>query len=294
VLDGTRPLPTRQTALQTLIDARPDDLRELCESLLNERVLNATAARGLALFDDPEIGKRLIESYRRFDPRERQAVLNTLVARASFAAALLDSLGDGRNGIPRDDVTSLHARQILAFNDEKLSQRLAETWGVLRDTSEERQQLISDLRTRLSPETLKQADLASGRQIFQKTCANCHKLYGEGKPIGPDLTGSHRANLDYLLQNIVDPSAQVPANYRVSVVTLKDGRVLSGIVGSRNNRTLTVQTATDSHIIELSEIESETPSPLSIMPDNQLQTLTPDQQRDLFAYLMHPVQVELP
>jgi putative membrane-bound dehydrogenase-like protein len=294
VLDGTQPLPTRQTALQTLIDARPDDLRGLCESLLNERVLNATAARGLALFDDPAIGKRLVESYRRFDPRERQAVLNTLVSRASFAATLLDSLGDGRGRIPRSDVTSIHARQILAFNDEKLSKRLAETWGVLRDTSEERQQLMSDLRTRLSPETLKQADLASGRQLFQKTCANCHKLYGEGKPIGPDLTGSQRANLDYLLQNVVDPSAQVPANYRVSVVTLKDGRVLSGIVGARNNRTLTVQTATDSHVIELSEIESETPSPLSIMPDNQLQTLTEDQQRDLFAYLMHPVQVAMP
>ncbi len=80
-------------------------------------------------------------------------------------------------------------------------------------------------------------------------------------------------------------------NYRVSVVVLNDGRVLSGIVGSRNDRTLTVQTATDSHILERSEIESETPSPLSIMPDNQLQTLTEDQQRDLFAYLMHPVQV---
>ena len=291
VLDGTQPLPTRQTALQTLIDARPEDLRELCESLLNERVLNATAARGLALFDDPTIGKRLVESYPRFDPRERQTVLNTLVSRASFAATLLDSLGDERGRIPRNDVTSLHARQILAFNEEKLSKRLAETWGVLRDTSEERQQLISDLRTRLTLETLKQANLASGRQLFQKTCANCHKLYGEGKQIGPDMTGSQRANLDYLLQNVVDPSAQVPANYRVSVVTLKDGRVLSGIIGSRNNRTLTVQTATDSHVIELSEIESETPSPLSIMPDNQLQTLTEAQRRNLFAYLMHPVQV---
>ena len=293
VLDGSQPLPTRQTALQTLIDARPDDLRKLCESLLNERVLNATAARGLALFDDPAIGKRLAESYRRFDPRERQTVLNTLVSRASFATALLDSLGDGRNRIPRGDVTSLHARQILAFNDENLSQRLAETWGVLRDTSKERQQLIRELRMKLSPETLKKADLISGRRLFAKTCANCHKRYGEGKQIGPDLTGSQRSNLDYLLQNVVDPSAQVPANYRVSVITLKDGRVLSGIVGARNNRTLTVQAATESHVIELSEIESETPSPLSIMPDNQLQKLTAEQQRDLFAYLMHPVQVAL-
>ncbi|MBI1313988.1 c-type cytochrome [bacterium] len=290
-LDSSQSLPTRQTALQTLIDARPDDLRELCESLLNERVLNATATRGLALFDDPAIGKQLAQSYSRFDPRERPAVLNTLVSRASFAAALLDSLGSGRGKIPRSDLTGLQARQILAFNDETLTQRLTETWGTLRDTSAERQQMIAALREKLSPETLARANLVSGRRLFQKTCSNCHKLYGEGKQIGPDLTGSQRANLDYLLQNVVDPSAQVPANYRVSIVVLNDGRVLSGIVGTRNNRTITVQTATESHIIELSEIESETPSPLSIMPDNQLQTLTDEQQRDLFAYLMHPVQV---
>ena len=58
-------------------------------------------------------------------------------------------------------------------------------------------------------------------------------LYGKGGKLGPDLTGSGRTNLDYLLENIVDPNSAVSADYRMNILHLKDGRVLSGmIVGS--------------------------------------------------------------
>lgn len=93
---------------------------------------------------------------------------------------------------------------------------------------------------------------------------------------------------------MVDPSATVGAEYRMSVVVLKDGRVLNGIVRSRNDKTLTLQSAKERITLELADIEEVKPSTVSLMPDGQLQTLTPDQIRDLTGYLMHPVQVPLP
>ena len=57
------------------------------------------------------------------------------------------------------------------------------------------------------------ADLSLGRALFAKTCAKCHTLFGVGGKVGPDITGSNRANLDYLLENILDPSAVIPKEY---------------------------------------------------------------------------------
>ncbi len=81
-------------------------------------------------------------------------------------------------------------------------------------------------------------DRSHGRAIFDRACASCHKLYGSGGEIGPDLTGSGRDNVDYLLENIVDPSAVVTADFRMVVVAMHDGRVFNGLVKRQTDRTL--------------------------------------------------------
>ena len=154
--------------------------------------------------------------------------------------------------------------------------------------------MIHGLKGRLTRDEIAKADLRKGRLLFQDICAKCHTLYGEGAKIGPDLTGSGRANLDYLLENIVEPSAVVSAEYRLSEVTMKDGRELAGIVKARTGRTLTLRTLTDEQTVELREVVNEGVSTLSMMPEGLLLPLQPEQVRDLIAYLRHPVQVPLP
>jgi len=294
VLDDKAELQTRQAALRTLIDARPPDLRAFCESLLSVRVLNATAARGLALFDDPRIGARLASEYRRFQPVDRPAVLETLVSRPSFAAAMLDYVGEGRKPIPPSDISAFHARQIRSFEDEALDRKLAEVWGELRESPADRQQAMAAWRDQLLPEATAQADPRHGRALFRKVCAQCHTLFGEGEKIGPDLTGAQRSNLDYLLENILDPSAVVAKDFRMTVVRMTDGRVLNGLVVSQDDQTLTIQTPTDKLTLNLADIEEMKLTPLSPMPDGLLNNLPPEQVRHLFAFLMQPAQVPLP
>jgi putative heme-binding domain-containing protein len=130
--------------------------------------------------------------------------------------------------------------------------------------------------------------------VFSKTCQQCHRLYGEGGTIGPDLTGSNRSDLDYLLGNIIDPSAEVGRDYRMSVVQTTAGRVVTGIVVERSPARVAVQTATEKVVLPAEDVESVKDSALSIMPDNQLDALTKEQVRDLIAYLRANRQVPLP
>jgi putative membrane-bound dehydrogenase-like protein len=290
-LDDRSELPAREAALKTLIASRPPDLRALCEKLLEVRGLGVVAARGLALSEDPAIGGRLATVYRKFSPQERVALLDTLVSRPAFAKALLDEMATG--AIAKADLNAFHARQIRGFEDEALTKQLIEVWGELRDSAADKKALVEKLKGDLKPEALAAANLGNGRALYAAVCGACHVMYGEGGKIGPDLTGSGRANLDYLLENIVDPGAVVSADYRMSLVTLEDGRALSGVIAGKDERTLTLRTLAETMTIDQKEVVKIDTSPMSMMPEGLLLAFPPDQVRDLIAYLMHPVQVPL-
>jgi putative membrane-bound dehydrogenase-like protein len=282
----------RGPALQALIDARPDDLLKVLQNLISDRVVAGVAVRGLALFDEPRNANLILAQRHRWLPDAQRAAIDTLAARPSYAKVLLEAVADGR--IARSEVTAAHARQMRSFGDETLTALLAKVWGDVRGTAEEKEQLMAQHRAALTPAALQQADLAKGRELYIVACASCHALFGQGGIIGPDLTGGDRRNLNYLLENIVDPNAMVPADFKMSVVTLKDGRVLNGVVGARTGRTLTLQTPTEKLTLERAEVEKIEDSTLSLMPEGLLEAMTAGQVRDLIAYLQSPQQVPLP
>jgi putative heme-binding domain-containing protein len=178
--------------------------------------------------------------------------------------------------------------------DPALSARLSEVWGELRDSPADRRAKVEALRDDLSADTLASADKSRGRAVYDRVCASCHKLYGRGGEIGPDLTGAGRDNLDYVLENLVDPSASVNADFRMSIVAMRDGRVLNGLVRARTDRTLTLQTQTEAFVLDRTEIEDVRSSPVSLMPEGLLDPLNKEEVRDLIAYVMHRAQVPLP
>ena len=291
VADKTQGMPQRKAALQTLIDARPPDLRQICEEALNERYLNPVAATGLAQFGDAKAATLLVKAYRRFHHTERAQLMEVLTTRPVFALALLDAIASGV--VPRTAVTAFHARQLRSLGDDEVSRRLGEIWGETRESGADKKALMAKLAAALNADALAGADKAAGRQLFNTACATCHRLHGHGGELGPDLTGAGRDSLHYLLENIVDPGAQVAADFRLNVLTLKDGRVLSGVIGQQSQRTLVLKTMTEKLTLERDEIAQRQELPASMMPEGLLTALSPEQIRDLIAYLMHPSQVPL-
>ena len=291
-LDKEAELSARKAALQTLIESRDADLRATCESLLGTRFLNAVAAKGLALFDSIEVGERLVKAHSSFHQVDRPQLLATLVSRPCFIKPLLAAIEAGK--IPRNAISAFDVRQIRELKDPEIDRLLVRAWGELRESGEDKKNLIQKYKIELAREELAAADRSEGRSVFNSLCAACHMLYGEGGKIGPDLTGAGRDNLDYLLENIVDPSAVVGADFRMSIVKVKDGRVLNGMIRDKTEKTLAVQGMTEKVVLEKTEVTEQQEFPMSMMPEGLLEALTPVQRRNLIAYLIQKTQVPLP
>lgn len=285
-------ISTRKAALQSLIDARAPDLAALCSRMIRTRGLAPTAATGLALFDTAEAADQLIGAYSAFLPSERPAFFAAAVSRPVFARALLRAIAAGR--IPRAELPAFHARQIASLGDAGLTRELAQVWGEVRETPAAKREFTAQLKRELAPAALAAANKSAGRATFARLCATCHKLYGEGATLGPDLTGSGRNEIGYLLDNIVDPGAVVTADFRNTIVTLKDGRTLSGFVPRRTAQTITLRTMSDETTLNTGEIAKTETMNQSLMPEGMLESLSAAERRDLIAYLMHPTQVPLP
>jgi putative membrane-bound dehydrogenase-like protein len=292
VVDGNGDSELRRQALRTLVDSRASDVPALLRKLIDDKILTNEVVRGLAGFEDANTPRLILDNYGRLDPEGRAIAVNTLVSRPLYAKALLDAVATGK--ISRGDLSAFHARQIRSFDNEALTGQLTQVWGDTRVASADKRKLIDHYKDVLTPELLTEANRPAGRALFNKTCGNCHVLYGQGKTAGPDLTGSNRGNLEYLLENVIDPNASVAADFRMSVVALTDGRIFTGLVIEKTDKTLTLETQNERAVVDRSEIEDIQVTTSSLMPEGLFQNLSNDQLRDLVGYLMSTEQSPLP
>jgi putative heme-binding domain-containing protein len=274
----------RQQAIQALAQAKDGESVPLLIRLLTDRAAYDAAISAMAAFDNPEIAKELVQRLPGFKDGNRSLAIDTLSSRRPWAEQLIAAIEADR--IPARELTAAQVRQLLAFNNSHIREVLEARWGVVQETPEARLAAVEKWRSLLTPEKLATANIEHGAELFKQSCASCHKLYGEGKNIGPDLTGANRSNLEYLLLNLVDPSAVVPKQFTTSVIVLNDGRVLTGVVVSKTEQTLVVQTDREQVTLARSDIEETRDTGKSLMPDGMLDKLTEDQVRDLFGFMM--------
>jgi len=183
---------------------------------------------------------------------------------------------------------------LLAFGDRRISERLEAAWGKVQPTSKQKSELVSRYKATLAANPDGPPSASRGRAVYSRTCLQCHRLYDVGGDVGPDLTGSDRANADYILENVLDPSAAVSHDYTLTSVATTDGRLVSGIIREQTDASLVLQTANERVVVSREDIEAIKPSTISMMPEGMLERLSPQEVRDLFAYLASSAQVPLP
>ncbi|WP_425618593.1 PVC-type heme-binding CxxCH protein [Anatilimnocola sp. NA78] len=292
LVDIAQDLGTRQQALSLVLTKVPSDLPATLHNLLREPAIRAQAIKALAAYDHAGTPAHLIELYPTLTEAERADVVQTLASRPLYAAALLSAVAEKK--LPRPDITAGVLRQLQALNDKEVNKSLADIWGTIRPAAEDKKELAAKYKAQLTSQALAAANVAQGRAIFAKNCASCHRLFDEGGKMGPELTGSQRANLDYVLENALDPSAVVPREYQVTTFLLDTGRVVQGIVLRETAAAVTAQTPNEVLTIPISSIEERKLSKLSMMPEGIFQRLSDNDVRDLVAYLASPKQVPLP
>jgi putative heme-binding domain-containing protein len=129
-----------------------------------------------------------------------------------------------------------------------------------------------------------------GKELFVSDslkCQTCHKVAGTGGLAGPDLSlVAGKLDRTHIIESLLDPSAQILEGYRTTVVSLRDGRSLSGIAVNETADSFTlIDSANKATTIELADVEERTMSPVSLMPADLTAGLSPAQFTDLVAYL---------
>ena len=292
VADDKASKQQRLAAMDILIAGADAEAMSTFVSVLDEPALRHKALQGLAVAEYDDAPATILKHYKQFTDEQKQVAVATLSTRPSYAAALMRAVGEGR--VQRADVPLFAVRQMLAFKDDSLNALIDKHWGKIRDLSADTRQQIAKWKQTLNPAYMKTADVHHGRIMFNNLCAACHTLYGEGGSIGPDLTGSNRADLDYLLENVVDPNATIGRDYQLVVIAMKDGRAVSGMIRGQTDTGITLQTATERVVVSRDEIASQQVMPMSMMPQGLLATMQDSDVRDLVAYLGSPHQVTLP
>ena len=248
----------------------------------NDNSVRIAAMTALQAYDAPEIGTKLAGLIGKFTPESREVAISLLASRAAWSKVLLDTITGG--GIKPQEVPLATVQRIALHSEATIQAGVQRHWGTLKGSDNDA------LRKRILEVT---AQLASGtgnpykgKLLYKEHCGKCHVLFDEGGSIGPNLTQYKRDDLSTMLVNIVNPSLQIREGYEAFVVLTVDGLTLNGFIADQDNRILVLRTADgQSIVIPRDDIDSMKASPLSIMPEGLLNTLSEQQVRDLFAYL---------
>ncbi len=290
--DSSKPVDERLTALAALRTVEDAELSGLLVLLLDDTAVSRQAAAALAAFDDPALAEELLARINSFEGDRRTAALNTLVSRKTFANQFVAALESDR--LDANQIPAFIIRQAVELGDPELTKRLETAWGQISISSKDKEALYTRYRALLRPNAVASANASNGRVLYEANCGKCHKLFGVGGDIGPDITGANRTSVDYWLENILEPNALIGRGYQMTGVLKTDGQVINGIVKEENDDAITLQTATEVVVVPRDEIDAAKLSTASLMPEGQLQPMSDQEVADLIKYLTGPSQVPLP
>ncbi|HXG09937.1 MAG TPA: PVC-type heme-binding CxxCH protein [Gemmataceae bacterium] len=257
-------------------------LLRLLEPTEREAVRRAALA-ALQPFADPRISERVLALYPKMSADLRSRAQTLLCSRPASAREFLRAVDAGR--VAPKEVPLEQLRRLVLFKDDEIKRLIEKHWG--RVGGQATGEKIARIRAIGVALSRGKGDPANGHLLFQKHCATCHTLFGEGNKVGPDLTSADRKNRDFLLTSIVDPSAVIRPEYGAFNVATKDGRLLTGLIAESSPQAITLLDAKNERtVLARDQIEVLEASPVSLMPDNILDPFDDQQLRDLFSYLM--------
>jgi putative heme-binding domain-containing protein len=194
-----------------------------------------------------------------------------------------------RKAVAAGELSATAIRAIPSFarpDDEEFHRRFERSIGRIRSTNADKQKIIAAKKEMILSGG--EPDLQAGHELVKKTCFVCHKLYGEGADVGPDLTGVGHSSLDALLANVIDPNQVIGKGYENVEVETKDGRSVSGrLVEDTDTHVKLLSSGPKEEVVGKADIERTRVSEVSVMPEG-LEQMPDADFRNLILYIMSP------
>ena len=280
-------LKDRKESLKSLVAQKNQDLSKLLPSLLKEKELQINAIRAYGKIPNAN-SEELLVNYKEFEDQAKKAVIETLSTREDLAKKLLAALKN--KIISKSEIPAYTARALNSI----LGDEFKEIYGEIQKQSDSKKEIIAKYSALLDLPEASKADPILGRKVFKNVCGTCHQMYGEGGILGPDLTGSNRANREYILLNIVDPNFDVPDGYKMIILKTINNRVLAGTIAEEDEQKVVLKSVTGKEIISKNEIKDRQKLAISMMPEGILETISKNDFYALIKYLQIEEKIKIP
>jgi putative heme-binding domain-containing protein len=236
----------------------------------------------LQRFDSNSVGAALLARYAGMPQRERESAQNILSSRANWSLEFIRAIDAGK--IKREDVRPATVLAMQSHKQKAIDVLVKKHWGQLRQSTEAKQQRMTAVAALIAEN---KGDAKAGKLVFAIACAACHRLRGQGGNIGPNLDAYQLNNPGFLIPAVVDPSLGIREEYAGFNVVTKDNQRLTGFIAQNAPQFIVLRDlAQNSITLPRNEIKDLQAMPVSLMPEGILDALTPQQVRDLFAFLM--------
>jgi len=284
--DSSQGVPVRLESLQALVAAGDQGVLKNASEVLSGKAqpkdLRLGIIESLGRLNHQDVANVLLSSFSTYEPDLKPRVIEVLTQRPGWSVALFGEIESGKI-----DKTLVNLNQLIRvknFKDQALQTRLNALYGTIRENARsDRQGVIGKYRDFLHGTP---GDPVAGVIVFNRVCAQCHKMYGEGADVGPDITRNGRNNWDQLMQNVFDPSAVIGPGYQARMIATSDGRILTGLpVEDTAEKVVLKIQGGKLETIAREDIEADKLSELSMMPEDVEKLMTPQELADLFAYL---------
>jgi len=277
---------SRLEAARQLIDFDPKDERavQALDAMITQALppeLSLGLIRVISRSRVADLGQRLVRQLAQATPLLRDEIANLMLSRPELTRDLLAAVG--RHELQISDLSATQRQQLSQHPDPAIRRAAVQA---IRSSGVMIQSDRAAIVAAKMPLTERTGDDQKGKLVFMKHCSNCHVLHGEGKVVGPNLTGMSVHPKAELLTHILDPNRSVEANFRSYTVLTIDGTVISGVLATESRTAIEIiDSQAVKHSILRADIEQIQPSRNSAMPEGLETSILDDELVDLLEYL---------
>ena len=283
VADAERPVEERLQNLQLLAMGQPSETLETLANRLRgvePAPIQQAALEILRDIKEPAVGQALVDAWPNLAPSLRSSVVNILVYHNQFHEPLVAALEKGILGVGELNLDLEQRRRLLRRSSAAIAQRAA------KFVSDEEYSNRSATVDAWLPKLPAKGDATLGQEVFVLRCATCHKVAGTGHSVGPDLTGIAHRSVEDIVSNILDPNMAINPSYIAFLADLKNGDSETGLLAAEAGDTVVLLQADERKVqIQRRDLTQLRSTGKSLMPEGLETGLTPQQLRDLVAFL---------